>query len=258
MYSALHTVAPGGELTMAITKTYDDMIPEIIAHGARIAEDLDRIAAQAPGIPCASVEPNYGTEADGLHDTPIGHFWYASQATTDADHLKMRAAAMWLRDEMPAIARSLAGSDGDDDLFEEATPSHVRWVLGMPIVVDGQTTFWTTADQAAADPDVYDGGYGLYKQFTTARVWLYTWRALIERDGLFSAQAEAGMNILRHRPVLSELADAQHAVNLHEQQLARRDKAVRSAVEADVPVIRIADMTGLTRGRIYQIRDGRR
>lgn len=34
--------------------------------------------------------------------------------------------------------------------------------------------------------------------------------------------------------------------------------AVRKAVEAKVPVPELVGATGLTRGRIYQIRDGRR
>lgn len=58
--------------------------------------------------------------------------------------------------------------------------------------------------------------------------------------------------------ILSELTEAQDAVNLHDEQTARRDGAVRAAIAATVPVIRIAEMTGLTRARIYQIRDGRR
>lgn len=57
---------------------------------------------------------------------------------------------------------------------------------------------------------------------------------------------------------LSELAEAQADVDRHEKQLERRDAAVRAAITAKVPAARIADMTRLTRGRIYQIRDNRR
>lgn len=38
----------------------------------------------------------------------------------------------------------------------------------------------------------------------------------------------------------------------------RQATAVRKAMEAKVPVAELVGATGLTRGRIYQIRDGRR
>lgn len=57
---------------------------------------------------------------------------------------------------------------------------------------------------------------------------------------------------------LTELEDAQADVDKHEEQIARRDAAIRAAIKGLVPVTRIAEMTRLSRGRIYQIRDGRR
>lgn len=38
----------------------------------------------------------------------------------------------------------------------------------------------------------------------------------------------------------------------------RRDEAIRTALEQGVPVTQIASATGLTRMRVYQVRDGRR
>lgn len=57
---------------------------------------------------------------------------------------------------------------------------------------------------------------------------------------------------------LAELAEAQADVDKHDEQIARRDAAIRAAVKQSVSALRIAEMTGLSRGRIYQIRDGRR
>ncbi|GAQ64036.1 hypothetical protein [Streptomyces scabiei] len=39
---------------------------------------------------------------------------------------------------------------------------------------------------------------------------------------------------------------------------SERDLLVRQGITAGIPVIELADMTGLSRARIYQIRDGRR
>lgn len=39
---------------------------------------------------------------------------------------------------------------------------------------------------------------------------------------------------------------------------SERDLMVRQAINAGIPVIELANMTGLSRARIYQIRDGRR
>lgn len=58
--------------------------------------------------------------------------------------------------------------------------------------------------------------------------------------------------------VLTVLADAQADVDRQDERIARRDAAVRAAIKQQVPVARIASLTSLTRGRIYQIRDGRR
>lgn len=57
---------------------------------------------------------------------------------------------------------------------------------------------------------------------------------------------------------LTELGDAQADVDKHDEQIARRDAAIREAIKDLVPVAQIAEMTRLSRGRIYQIRDRRR
>lgn len=58
--------------------------------------------------------------------------------------------------------------------------------------------------------------------------------------------------------VLDELMDAQADVGRHEEQLSRRDAALRKALSEGIAVREIAERTGLSRRRVYQIRDGRR
>jgi hypothetical protein len=50
-----------------------------------------------------------------------------------------------------------------------------------------------------------------------------------------------------------DLRDAQAQVDEAE---ARRDAAVRAAIERGMRIVDIAEAAGLTRGRVYQIRDG--
>lgn len=54
---------------------------------------------------------------------------------------------------------------------------------------------------------------------------------------------------------LTAVEDASRALAEAEQE---RDEAIRTAVKAGVSVISIANAAGLSRARIYQIRDGRR
>lgn len=58
--------------------------------------------------------------------------------------------------------------------------------------------------------------------------------------------------------VLDELMDAQADVNRQPERLTRRDNAVRKALAEGTPVREIVEHTGLSRERVYQIRDGRR
>lgn len=56
----------------------------------------------------------------------------------------------------------------------------------------------------------------------------------------------------------SELTDVTVAANQLKLAEAKRDEAIRAAIEAGHSVIGIANCAGLSRARIYQIRDGRR
>lgn len=58
--------------------------------------------------------------------------------------------------------------------------------------------------------------------------------------------------------LLDELMAAQAEVDQQTERLSRRDAAVRKAMAEGVPVREIVEHTGLTRFRVYQIRDGRR
>lgn len=58
--------------------------------------------------------------------------------------------------------------------------------------------------------------------------------------------------------VLDDLAEAQEDVDRQEDRLRRRDAAIRAALKEGVSVREIVKRTGLSRERVYQIRDGRR
>jgi len=58
--------------------------------------------------------------------------------------------------------------------------------------------------------------------------------------------------------VLDELVEAQTDVDRQDERLGRRDAALRKALSEGVPVREIVEHTGLSRERVYQIRDGRR
>lgn len=59
----------------------------------------------------------------------------------------------------------------------------------------------------------------------------------------------------RQEELLEDIADAVRSVHYYEEE---RDALIRSAVADRVPVTAIAEKAGLSRARIYQIRDGRR
>jgi|GEM_PF-6563146 len=59
-------------------------------------------------------------------------------------------------------------------------------------------------------------------------------------------------------PEVNELVAAQADVALHDRQTARRDDAIRAAIAEGVPVSVVSGHTGLSRERVYQIRDRRR
>lgn len=57
---------------------------------------------------------------------------------------------------------------------------------------------------------------------------------------------------------VSELVDVTAAASRIGKAEAARDKAIRRALDAGHSVIAVANAAGLSRARIYQIRDGRR
>ena len=58
--------------------------------------------------------------------------------------------------------------------------------------------------------------------------------------------------------MLDEIAAAQALVDAAEDNLLARDTSIRAALSEGVPVREIVAHTGLSRERVYQIRDGRR
>jgi hypothetical protein len=102
------------------------------------------------------------------------------------------------------------------------------------------------SDETPAEGLVYDenGGFALTEQ-----------DADVIRAQMSSVYGSANIDIDEAR---DELRDAQSMVDTFDRHLGRRDAAVRTALAKSVPVKDIAADTGLSRARIYQIRDGRR
>jgi hypothetical protein len=98
----------------------------------------------------------------------------------------------------------------------------------------------THAGQISDDLDLYDAETG---QLTDAGEQLL-------RDQIIDEAPNAT------REVLDELRSAQGAVDAAEENLARRDAAIRKALSEGTPVREIVEITELSRQRVYQIRDG--
>lgn len=101
------------------------------------------------------------------------------------------------------------------------------------------------ADQISDDPELYDidGGNALSD----------TGAGLI-RDQMSSVYGSGSIDMDEAR---YELRSAQALVDAADE-LGRRDAAVRKALATSVPVKDIVADTGLSRARVYQIRDRRR
>lgn len=102
------------------------------------------------------------------------------------------------------------------------------------------------ADQISDEPQLYDidGGNALSD----------TGADLI-RDQMSTVYGSGSIDMDEAR---DELRSAQILVDVADEQLGRRDAAVRNALAKSVPVKDIVADTGLSRQRVYQIRDGRR
>jgi hypothetical protein len=66
----------------------------------------------------------------------------------------------------------------------------------------------------------------------------------------------------RQRALLTEVLDHRaneaEAIEVYEQRQAALHASVRKALKAGVPVALIADRLGVTKARVYQMRDGTR
>jgi hypothetical protein len=54
------------------------------------------------------------------------------------------------------------------------------------------------------------------------------------------------------------IAEVAAATERHSRAAGERDNAIRAAIAVGVPVPTLVTVTGLSRSRIYQIRDGKR
>lgn len=111
---------------------------------------------------------------------------------------------------------------------------------------------------------VYPGGLSNPSAKLDALNWLRNngWETVADRDRILGGYQDSLWRTgepLAVRPAPSDdLSHVAVAASRIGQAEEARDEAIRRALAAKHPVIDIANAAGLTRGRIYQIRDGRR
>jgi hypothetical protein len=261
---------------------YDQHLPEILALANRVADDLEHVTS-LPASEIVRSRPQHIDESE----TDPGRRNYVSWFTYgDSWDDEWQAAAVgavkWLRSELPRVAETNVGTEGIDDdddedfeSFRQAVPLRVQSILNQPFVIDapGVTSFWRPEDIELA---TY--GNPLYR-ITAASLLFAAWKEFVTRhEATKLAGLLKGVQNHMDRPAYGRSADdlpeapQRDALNNLTTAIVNRDKAsaqlaraentvadrVRAAIDADVPVTRIAAALDVTRARVYQIRDGRR
>lgn len=72
------------------------------------------------------------------------------------------------------------------------------------------------------------------------------------------AGSHGNLITIEQAAVLEDLEAAQGRVNEHADELIQRDDAIRASLGSGMTVMDVVNRTGLSRERVYQIRDGRR
>lgn len=123
----------------------------------------------------------------------------------------------------------------------------------------GQANDTTTAkfearmrDDVSSDASGNVPRYGVWNKATNA------WHGAEAGLPYITLTPEQAQLVARRRNRIDKVAHAQADVDQQDERLARRDAAIRSALSEGVPVREIVAHTGLSRERVYQIRDGRR
>lgn len=135
------------------------------------------------------------------------------------------------------------------DINELAQAAAGRFDIDEEAAIDIARTYLRQGAEAVGDdPELIDEDYLTDEQIDTV---------------LTAIEAEMGNAHAADEQDLAELGDLRDRIALLEEQVARaseeRDRIVRRLLaNAVVPVKDVAESAGLTRARIYQIRDGRR
>lgn len=111
---------------------------------------------------------------------------------------------------------------------------------------------------------IFPGGLSNPSVKKAALDWLHSngWETVADRDRIIAGYADSLWRVAEPLPVRPAVADDLSRVAVAASRIGQaeeaRDEAIRKALAAGHSVIAIANAAGLSRARIYQIRDGRR
>lgn len=275
---------PGAIVTSATD--YDRYLPELLTLANRIATDLDHIhAIPATEITCEEPEHIDYIEYSQPPQRNVLLWRRHEDILTDEWHTRIAQTATWLRSDLPRLAASVVATDGvdiedsEEDRLREFAPGWVEAILLQHFLLDagGQTSYWRPEDKGRAT-------YGaLVYRATAASDLLSAWRAFVNRSSDDLSRLRACLETAAARlerpgtdlvADLTQIPDAAQEEALHalkealrargdaESELAAADRTiterVRACIGTHIPVVEIAQQLGVTRARVYQIRDGRR
>ncbi|MEU4154715.1 hypothetical protein [Streptomyces antimycoticus] len=128
---------------------------------------------------------------------------------------------------------------------------------------DPETMLDTAPYTTFGDLGEYPGGLTHPAVKRAALDWLHRngWETIADRDRIIAGYADSLWRVtepLPVRPATDDLSRIAVAASRIGQAEEARDEAIRKALAAGHSVIAIANAAGLSRARIYQIRDGRR
>jgi hypothetical protein len=130
--------------------------------------------------------------------------------------------------------------------------------------VTGEDTLDTTDLPIFGDLGLYSGGLSNPNVKSDALAWLRDngWETIADPSRIIAGYADSVWRVTEPLPVRPAATDDLSCVAVAASRIGQaekaRDEAIRAALDAGHSVISIAKAAGLSRERIYQIRDGRR
>lgn len=260
MCSALHTVAPEGD-TMTTTTITAAQIEDLFTYGGTLdlpnGDTVDRDQLKAYILSNEIDTDDAGTPLDTQWQM-LADVLGAPDPGKVTELVEVTASAAALRDTAATpYAAVLAEAYGVVsitvwDAVAEATIAADRTAIRdqSPLASTGELGAFVGG---LANPDVK----------TKALRWLETngWATLADPDRILGGYQDSLWRTtepLPVRPADDELSSVTIAASRIGQAEDARDAAIRDALDAGHSVISIANAAGLSRARIYQIRDGRR